>query len=368
MEINNNGFDYVDLGLPSGTLWAAMNVGASKPSESGLYFQWGDTKGYTKKQVGKDKLFNWNSYKWGINGNGSSLLSKYTSFSSVLELEDDAAHVHMGGDWHIPTPGQINELLDNTTTTWTALDGINGMKFTSKKDNSKFIFIPAVGYAWSGSVFGNGSGGNIWSSSLSAYYVSLGQELEFYSLGAYNFERSRDSGLSVRGVIDGKQYNKENVVIKKENEAITNKFDLKRLFTNKIKSLQEKIKEIWKKKNDSTTNDYSKLYTGKYVKITTYDMAKKELSYINECIYVRNVYSNVYSDNLVLTLQGRGFCYNIGEIEGNFSETYSKTIYENWINDGLVKLDIISKEEYKKELNKMIDFISKDFDDAKIMD
>ena len=367
MEINNNGFDYVDLDLPSGTLWATMNVGASSPSESGLYFQWGDTKGYTKEQVGKNKQFSWANYKFSINGNGSSLLSKYTSFSAALELEDDAAHVHMGGDWHIPSPKQIRELIDNTTSEWRALDGINGMKFASKKDDSKFIFIPAAGYAWSGSVFGNGSGGNIWSSSLCAYYVSLGQELEFYPLGAYNFDRSRESGLSVRGVIDGKQYNKENVPIKKESEAITNKVDLKILFTNKIKSLKEKIKEIWKKKNDSPTNDYSKLYTGKYVKITTYDMTKKELSYINECIYVRNVCSNMNSDNLALTLQGQGFCYNIDEIEGNFSEAYSKTLYGKWINYGLVKVNIISKKEYKKELNKMIDFISNDFDDAEIM-
>ena len=43
--INNNGYEYVDLGLPSGTLWAACNVGASKPSDDGQYFQWGDTQG-----------------------------------------------------------------------------------------------------------------------------------------------------------------------------------------------------------------------------------------------------------------------------------------------------------------------------------
>ena len=54
-NINNNGYDYVDLGLPSGTLWATCNVGASKPSELGLYFQWGDTKGYKEDQVGMEK-------------------------------------------------------------------------------------------------------------------------------------------------------------------------------------------------------------------------------------------------------------------------------------------------------------------------
>ena len=67
---NNNGYDYVDLGLPSGTLWATMNVGASKPSDYGQYFQWGDTQGYTADQIGtsegkKEFASDWSDYKWG---------------------------------------------------------------------------------------------------------------------------------------------------------------------------------------------------------------------------------------------------------------------------------------------------------------
>ena len=97
-----NGHDYVDLGLPNGTLWVACNVGASKPSEAGLYFQWGDTVGYTKDQVGTgegQKKFakDYSDYKWGVDPN----FTKYTKIGDKLELEDDAAHVHMGGDWHI---------------------------------------------------------------------------------------------------------------------------------------------------------------------------------------------------------------------------------------------------------------------------
>ena len=65
-SINNNGYDYVDLELPSGTKWATMNVGASKASDVGLYFQWGDTSGYTADQVGKDKQFNWTNYEFSI--------------------------------------------------------------------------------------------------------------------------------------------------------------------------------------------------------------------------------------------------------------------------------------------------------------
>ena len=58
--INNNGFEFVDFGLPSGTLWATMNVGASNPSDYGQYFQWGDTKGYSKEQIGEDDGQGWN--------------------------------------------------------------------------------------------------------------------------------------------------------------------------------------------------------------------------------------------------------------------------------------------------------------------
>ena len=198
-NINNNGYDYVDLGLPSGTLWATMNVGASKASDAGLYFQWGDTSRYTADQVGKDKKFasDWSDYKFGTNPN----FTKYTTPGETLELEDDAAHVHMRGNWHIPTPTQINELISNTTNAWTTQDGVNGRLFTSKKDGTKSIFIPAVGYAWDGSVLDSGDGGGVWSSMLDTDYVDDGQYLGFGSGGVYLNFNLRCNGLSVRGVI-----------------------------------------------------------------------------------------------------------------------------------------------------------------------
>ena len=70
-SINNNGYEYVDLELPSGTLWATCNVGANKPTDGGLYFQWGDTKDCTNEQVGKGKQFRWANYKQSINGSHS---------------------------------------------------------------------------------------------------------------------------------------------------------------------------------------------------------------------------------------------------------------------------------------------------------
>lgn len=202
-EIKNNGHKYVDLDLPSGTLWATMNVGASKPSESGLYFQWGDTKGYAAHQVGKEdgkKKFSkdWEDYKYGIKPN----FTKYVDNGATLELEDDAANVHMGGDWHMPTPKQIQELIDNTLGEWITQDGVNGRLFISKKDTSKSIFIPAAGNAVDGSIAGVGIYGYVWGNMLNSNHNDSGQELGFISFGAnlYTYS-SRFCGLSVRGVI-----------------------------------------------------------------------------------------------------------------------------------------------------------------------
>ena len=204
-NLNANGHDYMDLGLPSGTLWAIMNVGASNPSEYGLYFQWGDTSGYTADQVGtgegqKKFASDESDYKFGVYPN----YSKYTTKGATLDLEDDAAHANMGGDWHMPSPKQIKELVDNTTPAWTTSNGVSGATFTSKKDTSKYIFIPTAGIAYDGSVYGSGEGSDIWSSMLNTMVVSSGQVLGFnlYStpyLGGLG--QPRYSGLSVRGVI-----------------------------------------------------------------------------------------------------------------------------------------------------------------------
>ena len=357
-NFDNNGYDYVDLGLPSGTLWATINVGASKPSDAGLYFQWGDTKGYTIDQVGKDKQFTWDDYKFRINKNssktneqfvkdlqfnlsdsksiiteGASKFSKYRERGAKLELEDDAAHINMGGDWHMPTLEQISELINETVSEWVTLDDAKGMKFTSKKDKSKSIFIPATGYAWGCSVDYSGSYGYILSSVLGMDTVYGSQFLIFHSEGAYLSDAGyRSDGLSVRGVIDGKQNDtkdkKENTIMDKENKAMIDRHNSLKAFDDEIESLQEKIKEIKKKKDACLTDDYSKMYTGKYVRIT-----RKGFPYIKECIYVRSVYTDMDSDKFALKLQGQGFRYIAGdyldEIEGNFSEIYSTTIFEN---------------------------------------
>ena len=197
-NINNNGYDFVNLELPSGTLWATANVGASEPTDFGLYFQWGDTKGYSSNQVGENKgkkYFAWGSYKWDIDS------GKYATKGTTLKPEDDAAHVHMGGDWHIPTPEQIDELIENTTNKWTKQNGIKGRLFMSKKDKTKSIFIPAAGYLDLGYFESKNRGCLLWSCKVSSYLTCVAKTLDLGRDYAIQGSYYRFAGLSVRGVI-----------------------------------------------------------------------------------------------------------------------------------------------------------------------
>ncbi len=147
--------EFVDLGLPSGTLWATSNIGACCPEEYGYYFAWGETEGYKN---GKTE-FSWNTYKW-CNGSSSSLIKYNTSSNwgivdnkEELDLEDDAAYVNWGPVWCIPSREQFEELINSsyTTTEWTTQKGVNGYKITSKK-NGNFIFLPASGCRYDSSI------------------------------------------------------------------------------------------------------------------------------------------------------------------------------------------------------------------------
>ena len=191
----------VDLGLPSGKQWAKGNLMADNEEESGLYFQWGDTQGYTKEQIGSAKTFNWDSYQWSVGGSSSNF-SKYNSSDSktVLDLEDDAVHAALGGNWKMPTVDDWRELYDNTTRQWTQVNGVNGYKLTAS--NGNYIFLPAAGYGVGSSLSNEGSRGNVWSSSLGNVGSPSTFYCYFYSGGfypdSYNY---RGYGFSVRGVL-----------------------------------------------------------------------------------------------------------------------------------------------------------------------
>ena len=153
---NSNGYDYVDLGLPSGKLWAAYNVGATKPEEYGGYYAWGETE--------EKENYSWETYKW-CNGSYDTL-TKYCPIDHkiTLDLEDDVSYVKWGGDWRIPTEAEVYELNKSCSWEWTTLNGVNGYKVTGPNGNS--IFLPAAGYRYGTDVYGRGYSGALWGNSL----------------------------------------------------------------------------------------------------------------------------------------------------------------------------------------------------------
>ena len=203
---NANDKDYVDLGLTSGTLWATMNVGATSETDYGSYFQWGETKPHDNGIP-----YDWSTYKYGDgsnfskyntgnNGYGGTIDNKLT-----LDIEDDAARANMGGDWRMPSPALMEELMEETKNEWITNfneTGINGRKFTSKTDPSKYIFIPASGYRSGSSSDDQGIYGTVWSSSLHISPPTAAKVLDFdsvrFSAGSGS---DRYNGYSVRGVL-----------------------------------------------------------------------------------------------------------------------------------------------------------------------
>lgn len=183
----SNGYEYVDLGLPSGNLWATCNVGASNPWDYGLYFAWGETTGYTQSDVTSGlRKFNSSSYTAAISGN--------------LTLEQDAARANLGGNWWMPTLDEWQELLDNCNVVWTADyngTGVKGCIFTSKV-NENSVFFPAAGDCYGSSVRNVGSYGLYWSASWSS--SSSARHLILYSGGQNVSSNYRYYGYSVRGV------------------------------------------------------------------------------------------------------------------------------------------------------------------------
>ena len=194
-----NGHYYVDLGLPSGTLWAYTNVGASSPEEYGDYFAWGET---TTKST-----YNWSTYKW-CNGSNTTM-TKYNTSSSYgtvdnkteLDLEDDAAYVNWGNQWRMPSQEQFKELInsDYTTTEWTTVNGVCGRLITSKS-NGNSIFLPAAGCRDDSSLYYAGSSGNYWSRTLGTGYPYYAWGLFFSSDYVRTSYYYRYYGHSVRPV------------------------------------------------------------------------------------------------------------------------------------------------------------------------
>ena len=147
--------EYVDLGLPSGTLWATDYI----KNESGdvLYFAWGEAQGYTSGQVGTYKNFSFDDYAFGVYDTGDTINYGYTKYNAddgktTLDTEDDAAFAYWGKKWRIPTLEQFEELMNSEYTTFTWNSNNNSATFASKANGNSITFL-SYGYAFDGQVY-----------------------------------------------------------------------------------------------------------------------------------------------------------------------------------------------------------------------
>ena len=209
------GVTAIDLGLPSGTKWANMNIGAKSISSYGDYFAWAETKG---SQDGKTN-FTEKNYKYYMESTTKTTdedgfiieitkkgytkyvtddKSGYDGFRDdkvTLELEDDAAYENWGGKWRMPTIEEFEELRDKCTWEWALMNSNYGYKITGP--NGNYIFIPAAGGYVNTGIDGTGKTCSYWTCSLSnwysnAYFTSFHAEndLNFYDTNTRHIGRS----------------------------------------------------------------------------------------------------------------------------------------------------------------------------------
>ncbi len=175
----------IDLGLPDGTKWACCNVGASSPGEYGGYYAWGETS--EKSYYGSD------TYSYYNEDQGYIYIGDNISGTGY-----DAATANWGAPWRMPSLEQIKSLLDNCSSVWTQVNGVNGRKFTGSNGNS--IFLPAAGSRWDDSLSDEGSYGCYWSGTLASSFSYDAYALGFGSGGADWSSSYRGYGRSVRPV------------------------------------------------------------------------------------------------------------------------------------------------------------------------
>lgn len=193
-------FEMVDLGLPSGTKWADHNIGALSEEEYGRYFQWGSVEGF-------DDAFHssWNSCPFN-NGaktydmNYFSTVSNEVCPNKTLKTEFDAAYAE-DVQLRIPSVDDFKELYENTVNKASEVNGVSGIKFISKSDESKSIFLPYGGCAVDGEFVGKGGNGNYWSCTIKNMTSDLACSMCFKSeeiMASGN--SSRSYGFSIRPV------------------------------------------------------------------------------------------------------------------------------------------------------------------------
>lgn len=189
--------NYVDLGLPSGTLWATRNVGATNPEDYGDYFAWGETE--------PKEYYHASTYKWNDSETSTIHLSKYNTKEAngtvdgktVLDPEDDAARANYPNG-QMPSKEQLEELIANCTWTWTQVNGVNGQLVAGPNGNT--MFLPATGYRLQGKLYSAGTHGSYWLNSILAI-VPLNGEKMYVASGQLIYQTSsRAAGYTVRAV------------------------------------------------------------------------------------------------------------------------------------------------------------------------
>ena len=192
-----------------GPYWATTNIGAENPEDAGYYFWWGDTVGYKRKN-NKWVATDGSSLNFSFKGSNTPTYYKHVATlqsegwitaDGVLAPAHDAAHVHWGGDWRMPTDAEFSALINNCTTTWTTRNGVYGRLVTGKGAYAdRSIFLPAVGSVYDSDLFDSGSRGRYWSSTPTSDDFYNARDLYFDS---GSFKRSfnyRYFGRSVRPV------------------------------------------------------------------------------------------------------------------------------------------------------------------------
>ena len=203
--------EYVDLGLPSGLLWAKCNIGAYEPYEYGDYFMWGSTSADPDKKCGWTNCpFNKGSSVF-CSGYFKSIQNDVCP-NNILTSEYDAVTAILGDGWRLPTNDDFWELINNTEHEWIKNykgSKINGMRFTPKNvkvakansdENYDELFIPVSGYRYLSNFYYRGSYAYLWSSTLDAHVPDYASILYFDDFHCYTSNCSRCYALCIRGV------------------------------------------------------------------------------------------------------------------------------------------------------------------------
>ena len=197
----------IDLGLPSGTKWACCNVGATSPEKYGDAYAWGETN--VKKE-----------YSWDTYTGGGFKGKREDTGITICNTKYDVAHMMWGGSWLMPRADECAELRDNCIFTLYTMNGIKGVKVTSKA-NGKSIFMPATGYRDGTELRNRDYSGLYWSSDKIISILNKAGVFFFHGENAdIDLEVERYYGLSVRPVKDSNKPIKTSTTVLNWNQYV----------------------------------------------------------------------------------------------------------------------------------------------------